>query len=237
MNIGILYICTGKYDRFFRDFFESTEKLFMPSDKKTYYVFTDSDDAIFDNEKIVKIYQSKLGWPKDTLMRFHMFSSISEDLKKEDFIFFFNANMIVLEEISQEMILPNEENEWLVSVLHSSFFNTGIKGTFETRTESLAYISPDQNPFYFQGCLFGGRSEEFLKMIEICKKNVQTDLDKSVIAIWHDESHMNKYFSNKNIKALHPGFAYPEVRILGYPKLILQIEKSIIPGGHNYLRS
>ena len=39
------------------------------------------------------------------------------------------------------------------------------------------------------------------------------DYDRDVIAVWHDESQMNKFFSERreDINVLGPQFAYPEV--------------------------
>lgn len=46
MKIAILYICTGKYNVFFRDFYSSSEKYFLPNCEKTYFVFSDNQEAI-----------------------------------------------------------------------------------------------------------------------------------------------------------------------------------------------
>ena len=75
MKIGILYICTGKYDVFWNDFYKSAEQFLLPNSDKQYFVFTDSNN-IQSTDNIHKIYQEKLGWPKDTLMRFHLFLNI-----------------------------------------------------------------------------------------------------------------------------------------------------------------
>lgn len=42
-SIGILYICTGPYILFWKDFYESFEEKFLPSYQKKYFVFTDAD--------------------------------------------------------------------------------------------------------------------------------------------------------------------------------------------------
>lgn len=236
-KIGVLYICTGKYDRFFKEFYETSEKFFLTDCEKTYFVFTDSKDEVFEKENVMKIEQSRLGWPYDTLMRFKMFSRIEKEISQQDFVFFFNANMAFNQEIKPEEFLPLEEESGLASVLHSTFYKTGVRGTFEHREESAAYIPFHLNPAYFQGCLYGGKSDKFLEMNKVCLENVQKDLDKGLIAMWHDESHMNKYFSQIKIKELHPGFAYPEMLSLPYEKKIIQLEKANVPGGHKYLRS
>lgn len=64
-KIAILYVCTGEYVIFWKDFFTSCEKYFIPEMRKEYYVFTDSDAIEFENENthIHKIFQKNLGWP------------------------------------------------------------------------------------------------------------------------------------------------------------------------------
>lgn len=41
-KVAVLYICTGKYDVFWKDFYISYEKYFLPDCEKHYYVFTDA---------------------------------------------------------------------------------------------------------------------------------------------------------------------------------------------------
>jgi hypothetical protein len=235
MNVAIVYICTGKYDIFFEEFYESAEENFLRCSKKTYFVWTDSENESFNKHNVVKTHQSKLGWPFDTLMRFHMFNSKSEELSKFDYVFFFNANMKILKEITPEEILPTVDEHYLVGVEHAGYRNQ--RGPVETRAESTAYVKPELNMQYHQGCLFGGSGKSFTLMIDHLKNNVQIDLDKKIIAIWHDESHMNCYFSENRPKSLDSAFAHPENWPYHKEKICIQIDKSKFPGGHNYLRS
>ena len=97
IKIAILYICTGKYEIFWKDFYSSSEQYFLPEYSKEYFVFTDSpniNDTASMN--VHKIYQHNLGWPDNTLERFDMFSRIIDQLKDFDYIFFFNANACLL---------------------------------------------------------------------------------------------------------------------------------------------
>ena len=66
---------------------------------------------------------------------------------------------------------------------------------------------------YYQGCFWGGKVPAVCAMIDELEARTNRDLDKGVIAKWHDESHLNKYFIENEFK-LHtfgPEYAYPEV--------------------------
>ena len=52
-----------------------------------------------------------------------------------------------------------------------------------------------------------------LDMIEELTERTQDDLDRDVIAKWHDESQMNKFFAERreDVHVMGPQYAYPEV--------------------------
>mgnify|MGYP003343285143 FL=1 len=66
---------------------------------------------------------------------------------------------------------------------------------------------------YYQGCLWGGKIPEVLEMIDELQDRTNKDLKNNLIAVWHDESHLNKYFyQNKDkVNTLGPEYAYPEI--------------------------
>jgi hypothetical protein len=234
-KIAILYICTGKYDVFWKDFYESSEKYFLPKHKKTYFVFTDSETLYGEsNENIVKIHQNDLGWPNNTLLRFEMFEKVLERLKEFDFIYFCNANLLFLEEVNEEF-LPIEEG--LLAVKHPGYFDK--KPTdfpYDRNEKSLAYIPLDEGNHYFMGGLNGGNAKEYIKLIQGLNKNIHEDLHHGIVAVWHDESHINKYLLDKRVKILNSGYGYPEGWELPFKPIILIRDKSKW-GGHHFLRN
>ena len=86
-------------------------------------------------------------------------------------------------------------------------------GAFEVRPISLAAVSEDDLlDVYFQGCLWGGRVPEVIDMMLELAKRTTIDLNADYIAVWHDESQMNKFLAERRdeVNVLHPAFAYPE---------------------------
>jgi hypothetical protein len=213
MNISILTIATGKYIDFIPDLIKSSEENFLKKHKKTYYIFTDSElDIKIKGVNIVKIYQEKLGWPYDTMMRFHMFLSIEKEIKNTDFTFFLNANMKFLNEVSEE-VFPSRKNSFFTGVKHPGFFKSDISQMpYEKRKGSNFYVSEEKNKnrMYYQGCFNGGTTSKWIKMCKLLSNKIDEDLRSNIIPIWHDESAINWYFSNIEINSLEPNYALPE---------------------------
>lgn len=82
---------------------------------------------------------------------------------------------------------------------------------------------------YFCGGLNGGGCNSYLKLINDIDKKVEIDDSNGVIALWHDESHLNKYMlKQKRYKILSPSYAYPEDwKIPFEPKLLLLEKRKI----------
>lgn len=243
MRIGILYICTGKYDIFWKDFYLSAEHYLFTEDsnvKREYYVFTDSKSLFGEeeNKHIHRIYQKNLGWPDNTLKRFHIFLSIKEQIIQEtDYIFFCNANLIFKQSINNE-ILPPANGNGLVGTLHPGFFNKPtVEYTYERSPRSTAYIAKGEGKHYYAGGFSGGRTKEYIKLCETLKKQIDQDTHNKQVAVWHDESHINRYFLDNPPSILSPAYLYPEGWSLPFEEKIMIRDKSKKEyGGHGYLR-
>jgi hypothetical protein len=238
MKIGILYICTGKYTIFWKDFYLSMEKNFLTELDKHYFVFTDSSNVDFENEnpRIHKIYQENLGWPDNTLKRFHIFLNSEKKLLAMDYIFFFNANLLIEDKITPEEFLPTLENP-LLATIHPGFYNKKInKFTYERNKKSQAYIDKKSGKYYFAGGLNGGITKDFIDAIKIMKSMIDIDNINNIIAKWHDESHWNKYLLGRNdVKILTPAYLYPDNIKIPFIKKISIRDKNKY-GGYAKLR-
>ena len=228
MNIAILYICTGKYVAFWEDFYQSFELNFLREDVKDYFVFTDSG-CIYgekDNKRIHRIYQESLGWPGNTLFRYKMFSKILGQLEKFDYIFFMNANVVCKREITREMFLPAEQG--LLVVQHPGYYDKrNYEFPYERRKKSTAYIPYREGQVYVCGGINGGKAKPYITLIRELDRRIQDDYERGVIAVWHDESHLNRYIiDHTEYRLLTPSFCYPEGWKIPFENCLMVSEKS-----------
>ena len=234
IKLAILYICTGRFSIFWEGFYSSCCRFFLQGKEKDFFVFTDADIPYKNETNVHVVEQKKLGWPYDTLFRFHMFERVIKKLKKFDFLIFFNANMLFIEDID-DSFLPSEE-EGILLQQHPGYFNKcRFRLPYERRRKSKAYVPYWRKGDYVCGGSNGGYTENYLKMISALRQNIDQDERNHIMAKWHDESHLNRYVMDINYKLLHPGYIYPDSWNLPFDKKIRLLDKRQF-GGHNFLR-
>lgn len=215
MNLAIIFIGTGKYLNFLPNWYESCEKNLVPNIKKHYYVFTDGEMSNAP-DNISLHYQEHLPWPYITLLRFDTILKVSDSLIDYDRVLFLDADMLVVDIVNENELFSDKK---YIGVHHPCHFmgmspHSSFPGAFETNLKSLSCITDkDNTSIYFQGCLWGGKVPEVVEMMKELSRRTQDDLSRDVIAVWHDESHMNKFFAERfdDVNILSPSFAYPEV--------------------------
>jgi len=149
---------------------------------------------------------------------------------------FLDADTLVVDKVLEEDFISNKP---LFGVWHPCH-NMGmpphnkIPGAFETNPLSLACVdvSIDNYPLvYYQGCLWGGSVLQVMNMISILRNNIDEDLKNGIVARWHDESHLNKFFADnyQNVFTHDVGFCYPECMkgMLPVEPKIMHIDKSM----------
>ena len=240
MKIGILYLATGRYICFWKEFFKTAQKYLFPDAEKTFFVFTDSENIYEENNPCVKkIYYPKLKWPDAGLMKYDAFLKGEEYYSDIDYLFYFNGNMIFVDKIGEE-ILPTEENGNLAAAEWATFYGEtdNTKFPYNRDERSWAYVPYGEGKHYYMAGLYGGKVPEFLQMCRELNTVIKADLAKEVIG--HDESYENKYFLNRNPLAITPNYAMPQNwKIKGFEnniKAIVLKKHHYKYGGHAYLR-
>lgn len=209
MKIAIIFIGTNQYFNFFSDYYMSAKVNFLKDTEKHFFVFTDSEHIFFEKD-ITKISIKHEKWPFITLHRFKFINKIKNLLEDYDLIAYIDADMIIESQIEEKEFFSVLENKNLFGVQHPLYINR--IGTFETNLNSRAsVVKEDDISTYWQGCFWGGRKEKFLQLCEELESRVNEDLTNNVIALWHDESHLNKYFieNKKDVATFDPGYACP----------------------------
>lgn len=212
MKVAIIFIGTSKYINFLPLYYEKCEENFLINTNKTYFVFTDGE--VSDPPENVLIYQQEhLEWPFITLKRFEIINNAKKELNEFDVIVFMDADTLVVDRVTEEDFFDNMN---LFGVHHPCHYmkmppHNEPPGAFETNPESTAFT--DDYSTYFQGCFWGGKVPLVFDLIDQLEGNVNIDLDNNIIAVWHDESHLNAYFAKHkdNVKVFGPEYAYPEV--------------------------
>lgn len=219
-KVGLLVMATGRYTLFLDALFKSADKYFLADHERTYFVFTDGN--VPQSDHVIRIEQKRLGWPYDTMMRFQVYHNASMYFADFDYVFACDADMLFVDTVGDEILGER------VATQHPGFclpFNR--HDDYERNTFSTAAISEGEGEYYFAGGFYGGTVSEFLKMAKICTDNILTDLVHDVIAKWHDESHLNRYFiDNKPTVILSPSYCYPDNWDLPFAKRLLALTKN-----------
>lgn len=212
-KIGLCIMATGKYLSYAEKLITSARTHFCKNHEVFYFVFTDGQ-LQNTGPDIVRIEQKRLGWPYDTMMRFHTYYTVKELLQEMDYIFAIDADMIFVNTVADEILGD------LVATLHPGYI--GKPGTPENRKVSRAFIPARKRRQYFCGGFYGGKTESLLTLWKTLIYNVDDDLSRGIIAVWHDESHLNWYFSQHVPSViLSPSYCYVyEYRLPYVPRLV-----------------
>lgn len=224
-RIGLLITATGRYINMANELISSAQNYFCKNHDVTYFVFTDGQPAGGVGAdglpaKIVKIEWSQQGWPYDTLMRFYAYHENKEKLAGMDYLYAVDADMLFVGPVGDEILSD------LVGVRHSQLmFKRGI---YDTNPFSTACVNRYEGKNYFVGAFYGGKREEFFKLLDTITENIVTDLARGVIARVHDESHLNRYFiDHEPTLVLCPSYCHFEAWPSPYPKKLIAFDRPI----------
>lgn len=97
-----------------------------------------------------------------------------------------------------------------VALLHAHFYKLPKERfTYDRNSLSTAYM--ETGDFYYHAAIFGGVWKNVKNLTDTCYLNIMKDKQSNVEALWHDESHLNKYFwLYKPSKLLSPEYCWDE---------------------------
>lgn len=209
-SLAIVTIGTSKYVEYFPKFYESLKKSFLPKTKKHFFMFTDRIDYPYFREKkdVTPVKIEHINTTLITLFRFKYVYSIKSKLKNFSHVLYIDSDSYATG------VLTTEDdffchNKPLFAVAHPGFLNA--RQQLERNPLSTAAIEKGVYLDVYRQCSFwGGKSKELLEMCGKIDKNTMIDLNNKIIAMWLDESHLNKYFfDHRNLVYTHDsGYSY-----------------------------
>src|SRR5208282_1516915 len=214
-STALIVIATGeKYVQYVQPLLLSARSYFVPH---TAVVFSDADDIGCGEKPHTKI--SHEPWPGPTLHRYHTILKAESYLRAFDYIYYVDVDMKFVAPVGDEIF-----SDGITATLHPGFIIDRSKtlewtgkylpscaGTPERRPESTACIPEGATNAYYCGGFNGGDAFSFLEMAHAIRKNVDIDTQNGIVALWNDESHLNRYlWEHPPARVLTPSFCYPE---------------------------
>lgn len=236
--VALFAIATNKYIKYAKPLIESVDKYFLPSRQVVVYLFTNMEQQGMDlaeeyaagRVKVRYVHTEHHPWPLMTLMRYEIFKGIKDMLEPFSHMFYCDVDMLFVDTVGEEVL-----TDGIMATAHPGFFNKPREMfTYETDSRSHACIRDDEGIYYFAGGFQGGSKEAYLTAINVCSDNIVTDLMCGRVAVWHDESHWNRFcIDHPPTRILHPGYCCPETwKHLPFPRKLLALDKN-----HEEMRS
>ena len=257
INYTFVSIATNQYSSYLKKLIMSAKKLDTTEIAVEWIIFTDSPNEfhnIIENDilsvKTIKI--PSLGWPDATILRYKLFQKYS-DLITGEIVVYLDADMEICEDFISKLSPEKWVNEcalvahpgyWRYSsnlaamqfyVRHPSnlmkdliiLARMGSLGTWETRSFSSAFVPRNQRRNYVCGGTWMAKNHKFKEICEQLSTKVDYDSKRNVTAIWHDESHLNKWASENNHTLLLPSFCFDSSygSIVNLPSYIRAVDK------------
>lgn len=227
-RIAIVYLAIGKYDVLWDEFYQSCEEYLFPDAEKHYFVFTDSERLLtMELANVSLSFLKDNGWAMNTLAKCDCMLSVRDQLETFDFLFYINANYVILKPVYCDEILATAANNYL-SVLSFDFLADRHPDTYTYDRNPLcrACIPYGKGIRYYQASFYGGRVSEVLALATWCAESTHIDLANGIMALWHDESYLNKFLLDRNPKIISIAYCKPE-EFDGASKAILRDKNKI----------
>ncbi|KAK9518539.1 hypothetical protein VZT92_023845 [Zoarces viviparus] len=98
-----------------------------------------------------------------------------------------------------------------VALVHAWYYKLPKdKFTYDRNPKSKAYM--ETGDYYYHAAIFGGLCDNVKDLADYCFLGIMEDKLNNVEALWHDESHLNKYFwLHKPSRLVSPEYCWDPV--------------------------
>ncbi|XP_034968638.1 putative glycosyltransferase 6 domain-containing protein 1 isoform X1 [Zootoca vivipara] len=240
VTIGLTVFAIGRYlDKYLKNFLTSANTFFMTGHNVIFYIMVDDLTKVPLIElgplRVLKVFQveKESRWQDISMMRMKVIGDLIEShIRHEvDFLFCMDVDQVFQNDYGVETL---DES---VAQLHAWFYNADKTAfSYERRPESAAYIPYGEGDYYYHGAVFGGTPRHVLNLTRQCYQGIKEDKEHNFEAVWHDESHLNKYYLlNKPTKVLSPEYCWDYK--IGIPSAIRNVKLSWMPKEYEEVRS
>ncbi|XP_030063606.1 histo-blood group ABO system transferase 2-like [Microcaecilia unicolor] len=239
VRIGLVIFAIKKYVVFLQLFLETAETFFMVGYKVNYYILTDRPKdvpnvTLAEGRRVVVLkIPSHARWQDVCLNRMEIISVFTKQqfIHEVDYLVSADIDMRFSDHVGVEILSDT------FGTLHPGFYRAKRQHfTFERRPASQAYIAVDEGDFYYAAGFYGGTVDEVYKLANQCHNGIMTDKANSIEAVWHEESHLNKYFLNhKPTKILSPEYLWDNG--MGVPEVLRKRRFVAVPKNHAEIRN
>lgn len=211
----------------------------MPGHNVIFYIMVDNLSGVPLVElgplRTLKVFQveKESRWQDISMMRMKTIGDLIESqIRHEvDFLFCMDVDQVFESNYGVETLDESvaQLQAWFYKANPDSF-------TYERNPESAAYIPYEEGDFYYHAAVFGGTPQRIYNLTRECYEGIRYDKEHNLEAIWHDESHLNKYYLlNKPTKLLSPEYCWDYK--IGWPSDIRKIKLSWMPKAYGEVRN
>ncbi|XP_059211730.1 alpha-1,3-galactosyltransferase 2-like [Centropristis striata] len=235
-SVALTVFAVGRYlDAYLKNFLTSAEQHFMPGLQVTFYVFTDQPEKVpniqLGPQRSLKVIQVEKHsrWQDISMMRMKTISdTLESDIRHHcKYVFCFDVDQLFKARFGSEALGDS------VAMIHAGLFRTPkYLQTFDRNPKSKAYLPAGD--YYYHAAVFGGLCGNVKDLVDFCYQGIMEDKQNNVEALWHDESHLNKYYwLHKPTKLLSPEYCW----IQGYDSEIHIARLIWLPKQYDKLRT
>lgn len=240
VSIGIMSVATNIYVDYWKQMALSANEVTTPSDQIYFFVFTDQPESVesfaqgLENVYVTTFRIPSFGWPEATLLRYEIFTSRISEMNT-DILMHLDSDMLFKaspwdrikgQSMENNVCLVSHPGYWrpkrakkLRAYIKSPtllyqdarvMLKMGGNGAWETRRFSMAFVERKDRKNYVCGGVWFGARAAIGELMSNLKTSVSSDLNKNIIATWHDESHLNRWSRSNSHTLENPELCFDE---------------------------